>query len=75
MEIDHDEKRADIVQTIIFGNEEKPIKFCQGIQKGSHIDSKVLPYPADMGGYEDRVIMAVGTFTQGSIIEFSLMEL
>ena len=67
----YDEKRADIVQTIIFGNEEKLIKFCQGIQRGSPIDSNVLPYPADMGGYEDKVIMAAGTFTQGSTIELS----
>lgn len=67
----YDEKRADIVQTVEFGNEEKLIKFCQGIQAGSPIDSKVLPYPADMGGYEDKVIMAAGTFTQGSTIELS----
>ena len=64
-------KRADIVQTIILGSEEKLVKFCQGIQKGSPIDSNVLPYPGDMGGYEDKVIMAAGTFTQGSTIELS----
>lgn len=64
-------KRADIVQTLILGTEEKLIKFCQGIQKGSPIDSNVLPYPGDMGGYEDKVIMAAGTFTQGSTIELS----
>ena len=66
-----DAKRADIVQTLILGTEEKLIKFCQGIQKGSPIDSNVLPYPGDMGGYEDKVIMAAGTFTQGSTIELS----
>ena len=66
-----DEKRADIVQTLILGTEAKLIKFCQGIQKGSPIDSNVLPYPGDMGGYEDKVIMAAGTFTQGSTIELS----
>ncbi len=65
------EKRADIVQTIHLGTEEKLIKFCQGIQKGSPIDSDVLPYPGEMGGYEDKVIMAAGTFTQGSTIELS----
>ena len=64
-----DAKRADIVQTLILGSEEKLVKFCQGIQKGSPIDSNVLPYPGDMGGYEDKVIMAAGTFTQGSTIE------
>lgn len=64
-------KRADIVQTLVLGTEEKLVKFCQGIQKGSPIDSDVLPYPGDMGGYEDKVIMAAGTFTQGSTIELS----
>ena len=65
------EKRADIVQTIKLGNEKDLVKFCQGIQMGSPIDSNVIPYPGDMGGYEDKVIMAAGTFTQGSTIELS----
>ena len=67
----YNEKRGDIVQTLILGSEDNLIKFCQGIQKGSPIDSNVLPYPGDMGGYEDKVIMAAGTFTQGSTIELS----
>ena len=67
----YNEKRADIVQTIHLGDKEKLIKFCQGIQKGSPIDSDIIPYPGDMGGYEDKVIMAAGTFTQGSTIELS----
>ena len=67
----YNEKRADIVQTIAFGEEDKLVKFCQGIQMGSPIDSDVIPYPGDMGGYEDKVIMAAGTFTQGSTIELS----
>ncbi len=67
----YNEKRGDIVQTLSLGTEEKLVKFCQGIQKGSPIDSNVLPYPGDMGGYEDKVIMAAGTFTQGSTIELS----
>ena len=66
-----DDTRADIVQTIHLGSEEKLVKFCQGIQMGSPIDSNVLPFPGDMGGYEDKVIMAAGTFTQGSTIELS----
>ena len=66
-----DEIRADIVQTIKLGSEEKLVKFCQGIQMGSPIDSNVIPYPSDMGGYEDKVIMAAGTFTEGSTIELS----
>ncbi len=67
----YNEKRADIVQTIHLGNKEKLIKFCQGIQKGSPIDSNVIPEPGEMGGYEDKVIMAAGTFTEGSTIELS----
>lgn len=67
----YDEVRADIVQTIHLGEEEKLVKFCQGIQMGSPIDSDVIPYPGEMGGYDDKVIMAAGTFTQGSTIELS----
>ena len=67
----YNEERADIVQTIALGSEEKLVKFCQGIQMGSPIDSHVIPEPSDMGGYEDKVIMAAGTFTQGSTIELS----
>lgn len=66
-----DEIRADIVQTIKLGTEENLVKFCQGIQKGSPIDSNVIPIPSEMGGYEDKVIMAAGTFTEGSTIELS----
>ena len=66
-----DEKRTDIVQTIEFGNSESVIKYCQGIQKGSPIDSNSVPEPWDMPGYTDKVIMAAGAFTQGSSIELS----
>ena len=67
----YDEVRADIVQNIVFGSEEKLVKFCQGIQSASAIDSYVLPIPWDMPGYQDKVVMAAGTFTQGSSIELS----
>jgi len=67
----YDEPRADIVQTIELGKAEKLIKFCQGIQMGSPIDSNVVPEPSGMAGYDDQVIMAAGTFTQGSTIELS----
>ena len=67
----YNEKRADIVQTIEFGDEQKLIKFCQGIQMGSPIDSKSIPEPWDMPGYLDKVIMAAGAFTGGSSIELS----
>ena len=66
-----DEKRGDIVQTLTFGDKEKLIKFCQGIQSASPVDSFVVPEPGDMGGYDDKVIMAAGTFTEGSTIELS----
>ena len=65
------EKRGDIVQTLIFNDKEKLIKFCQGIQSASPVDSFAIPEPGDMGGYEDKVIMAAGTFTEGSTIELS----
>ena len=67
----YNEKRADIVQNIIFKDEEKLIKYVQGIQKGSPIDSSSLALPWDMPGYTDKVIMASGSFTQGSSIELS----
>lgn len=67
----YDEERADIVQNIVFGSEAKLVKFCQGIQSASAIDSYVLPIPWDMPGYQDKVVMAAGTFTQGSSIELS----
>ena len=66
-----DEKRADIVQNIIFQNPEDLIKYCVGIQKGSPVDYFAIPMPWDMPGYDDKVIMAAGTFTQGSSIELS----
>lgn len=66
-----DEKRGDIVQTLIFDDKDKLIKFCQGIQSASPVDSFAIPEPGDMGGYEDQVIMAAGTFTEGSTIELS----
>lgn len=65
------EERADIVQMIEFGEAEKLIKFCQGIQMGSPVDSKSVPEPWDMPGYTNKVIMAAGTFIQGSSIELS----
>lgn len=65
------DKRADIVQTIEFNDREKLIRFCQGIQAASPVDSNSIPMPWDMPGYTDQVIMAAGAFTQGSSIELS----
>lgn len=67
----YNDKRSDIVQTIEFNDKEKLIKFCQGIQAASPIDSSSVPEPWDMPGYTDQVIMAAGAFTQGSSIELS----
>ena len=64
-------QRTDIVQTINFKKPEELIRFCQGIQKGSPVDSNSIPEPWDMPGYTDQVIMAAGTFVQGSSIELS----
>lgn len=63
--------RTDIIQAIKLGSRAKMISFCQGFQKGSPVDSHVLPIPSGMPGYEDEVIMAGGTFIQGSTSEFS----
>lgn len=65
------DKRSDIIQAIKFGDKEKVIKFCKGIQYGSPIDSFVECEPWAMPGYNDEVIMAAGAFIQGSSIELS----
>ncbi len=67
----YNEERVDIVQNIIFNDPDKLIKYVVGIQKGSPIDSFVTCEPWDMPGYDDQVIMASGSFTQGSSIELS----
>ena len=66
-----DEKRSDIIQTVITGDPEILCAFCRGIQAGSPVDAFVRPEPWDMPGYSDKVIMAAGAFTQGSSIELS----
>lgn len=66
-----DEKRSDIIETIIFGNPKQMVKFVQEVQKNSPIDSFVTPEAVHMEGYEDKIIMAAGNFISGSTIEFS----
>lgn len=66
-----DEKRSDIIETIIFGDPDKMVKFVQEVQKNSPIDSFVTPEAVHMEGYEDKIIMAAGNFVSGSTIEFS----
>jgi len=63
--------RTDLIQAVKLGSRDKMISFCQGLQKGSPVDSHVLPIPSGMPGYEDEVIMAGGTFIQGATSEFS----
>lgn len=65
------EERNDLVLSIYFNDKDKLINFVKGIQKGSAIDSFVSPVPSDMPGYDDKIIMASGSFTQGSSIEIS----
>ncbi len=67
----YNEKRNDIITAIKFNDENKLIKFCQGIQSGSPVDSNVTLAPWDMPGYDSKIIMASGAFTQGSSIEIS----
>lgn len=67
----YNEPRGDIVQAIKLGNAENLILFCQSIQAVSPVDSFVKPEPWDMPGYDNKIIMAAGTFTQGASIELS----
>lgn len=63
--------RTDLIQSVQFENKDLMIEFCQGIQAYSPVDSFVTPYPSEMPGYGDQVIMAGGTFIQGASIELS----
>lgn len=66
-----DEKRGDIITTVLMKNAENLVAFCQGVQKGSPVDSYVTPEPWDMPGYDSQVIMAAGAFNMGASIELS----
>ena len=65
------EPRADIIQAIRLETPERLVRFCQGIQMASPVDSMALPEPWDMPGYQDQVVMAAGTFVSGASIELS----
>ncbi|MDU3925105.1 MAG: methionine gamma-lyase family protein, partial [Staphylococcus aureus] len=67
----YDAKRTDLIQTVQFDTKEQMIAFCQSIQHASPINAHFSPEPSYMPGYEDDVIMAAGTFIQGSSIELS----
>ena len=66
-----EERRSDIIQTICLKTADNLVRFCQGIQKGSPVDSFAAPVPAPMPGYESPVVMAAGTFIQGASLELS----
>jgi cystathionine beta-lyase family protein involved in aluminum resistance len=68
----YDDKRGDIVTAVVFENKNLLISFCRGIQKIGPVDSHVSPEPWDMPGYNHQVIMAGGSFIQGSSIELSI---
>ena len=66
-----DEQRNDIIQAITLGSREGICAFCEAVQSSSPVDAYVTPEPWDMPGYEDKVVMAAGTFTSGATTEFS----
>lgn len=66
----HD-KRSDIIQSVVFNSKKLLIKFCQGVQRSSPVDSQAITEPWAMPGYSNDVIMASGAFVQGSSIEIS----
>ncbi len=65
------EPRADIIQAIRLETGDRLVRFCQGIQMASPVDSMAMPEPWDMPGYADQVVMAAGTFVSGASIELS----
>ena len=67
----YDEKRTDLIQTIAFHSKDAQETFCRTIQELSPVNSYVTPIPDDVPGYEDKLIMAGGTFIEGSTIELS----
>lgn len=67
----YNEKRTDIIQNITFGSPEPLEHFCRTIQSLSPVNGYVTPIPEYIPGYEDQVIMAGGTFVEGSTIELS----
>ncbi len=66
-----EDKRTDIIESIVLGSSASLIAFCEGLQSGAPVDSFVSPQPSPMPGYDDEVIMAAGAFTLGSSIELS----
>ena len=67
----YNDNRSDIIQVITLKDENKVVDFCRSIQEYCCVDSHVTPYPWDMPGYSDKIIMASGSFIDGSSIELS----
>lgn len=63
--------RTDLIQTIEFGKSEPLLAFCRALQHNSPVESYLTPIPDDVPGYEDKLIMAGGSFVEGSTIELS----
>lgn len=66
-----DDSRSDITQSIMLEDEQLLLAYTKGIQKAAAIDSRAVPLPWDMPGYDDPIVMAAGTFVQGASIELS----
>ena len=64
-------RRRDVIQAIEFGSADKLIAFCRAVQQNSPVGSYLDPVPAPMPGYESQLVMAGGTFIDGSTSEFS----
>ncbi len=64
-------KRTDLIQSIIFNDEKKQVSFCRAVQKYSPVESYLTPIPDEVPGYDDKLIMAGGSFIEGSTIELS----
>lgn len=67
----YDEPRTDLIQAVELGAPERLVAFCQAVQRSGPVDAHVRPEPEHMAGYADKVVMAAGTFVQGSSIELS----
>ncbi len=68
----YDAERNDVIQVIKFNDRDKLIKFCQIVQANCPINSMFSPIPSEISGYDDEIIMASGSFIEGSSIELSV---
>lgn len=66
-----DDKRTDLIQTIKFNNEKEQQAFCTMVQHNSPVESYLTPVPDTVPGYDCNLLMAGGSFIEGSTIELS----